>query len=138
MQWVSAFRYSGRADGMTSTSCISVYGQRFNARLGGAVLLPCAGGALYGLPTASTLPARRLPLPGPGRGDAGALDMVSDDVRHSGPCPDLPLAQRGRNGALIILERTYEIVSSTVRLTGAQGALRCCQRSGSSSHSLRM
>jgi hypothetical protein len=24
MQWVSAFRYSGRADGMTSTRCISV------------------------------------------------------------------------------------------------------------------
>ena len=35
MQWVSAFRYSGRADGMTSTSCISVYNQRFNALLWG-------------------------------------------------------------------------------------------------------
>ncbi len=31
---VSAVRYSGRADGMTSTSCISVYDQRFNARSG--------------------------------------------------------------------------------------------------------
>ena len=31
-QWVSAFRYSGRAEGMTSTSCISIYDQRFNAR----------------------------------------------------------------------------------------------------------
>jgi hypothetical protein len=27
-------RHSGRADGMTSTSCISVYDQRFNARFG--------------------------------------------------------------------------------------------------------
>src|SRR6478672_6898786 len=37
--------------------------------------------------------------------------------------PGLSLAQRGRNGALIILERTYEILSSTVRLTGALLAL---------------
>ena len=35
----------------------------------------------------------------------------------------------------VILERTYEILSSTVRLTGAQGALRYCQRWGSPSHS---
>ena len=38
----------------------------------------------------------------------------------------------------VILERTYEILSSTVRLTGAQGALRYCQRWGSPSHSLPM
>jgi hypothetical protein len=39
------------------------------------------------------------------------------------PCPDLSLAQRGRSGALIILERIHEILSSTVRLTGAQAAI---------------